>query len=252
MGVIICTIIIIHQPSRQPALVIGANRDEFYARPSTPPQQIDSFYAGIDKKAGGSWMGATKDGFIVGITNQRTKEPPSTSRLSRGQLVIDALQLAETQKVKKYLQQQNNYNGFNLLFGKAGDLYIAYGHRPGDKPQIEPVPFGIHVLPNGKRNDKQFFKVSQALRKSKEIAELPWEQQRQLLQQVLMNEQVAPRPDPVPGWLQGWGYTLSSVFVKSPKYGTCSSTIIATNNNKLLEYWFADHLRDGQFVRLNR
>ena len=189
-------------------------------------------------------MGATKDGFVVGITNQRTREPPSPKRISRGELVMTALQLATTKKIKRHLQSQNNYNGFNLLFGRAGDLYIAYGHHPNTPPEIEAVPEGIHVLPNGKRNDQQFFKVSNILRQNEKIEEFSWKEQRELLQQTLLNDQQATTPDPVPKWLSGWGYTLSSVFVKSPKYGTCSSTIIATNQDTLLEYWFADHLSD--------
>ena len=222
-------------------MIVAANRDEFYGRPSTKPQKHNSFYAGIDRKAGGSWMGVTQDGFIVGITNQRTAEPPKAQLRSRGDLVLKALQMAQTSKVLQLLEKPTQTNAFNLLFGRANDLYIAYGHDPYLPPTIEKLPSGLHVLPNGKCNDNRLWKVANTQKRIQPILRLPWPELKQRLFIELKNNQRATRPDPMPTWLSDWGLILSSLFVESPKYGTCSSTIISTKQNKLHEYWFAEH-----------
>ena len=76
-------------------VVIAANRDEFFARPTQAaqfwPEQPD-LLAGRDLEQGGTWMGITTSGRIAAITNFRdgTRARGSGKR-SRGLLVRDFL-----------------------------------------------------------------------------------------------------------------------------------------------------------------
>ncbi len=55
-------------------LILLANRDEYYARPSLAAAFWDDFpeiYAGRDLVGGGTWLGVNKSGRIAAVTNYR-------------------------------------------------------------------------------------------------------------------------------------------------------------------------------------
>src|SRR4051812_48869099 len=75
------------------AVVIGANREEFYARPGEPPQVHDGpirILAGRDPYASGTWLGVNEHGVLVAVTNRRKTKVPMPAR-SRGLLTREAL-----------------------------------------------------------------------------------------------------------------------------------------------------------------
>ena len=68
------------------ALEPKEKRDEFYARPTAGPQRLleqPATVGGSDLQARGTWMGVTRDGFFVGVTNQRTFSLPDRNKRSR-------------------------------------------------------------------------------------------------------------------------------------------------------------------------
>ena len=70
-----CTIVAIHGVRRDYPLVLATNRDEFYARGSAGPRRLleqPSTVGGQDLRAKGTWMGVTREGVFVGVTNHRT------------------------------------------------------------------------------------------------------------------------------------------------------------------------------------
>ena len=72
-------------------LTVAANRDEAYARPSDPPQELESgIVGGRDREKGGTWMGIHRSGDFVAITN-RSAPAPSADSYSRGLLAREAL-----------------------------------------------------------------------------------------------------------------------------------------------------------------
>ena len=243
-----CTILILNDIRQDFPLVIAANRDEFFARPTSPPQvfsgQEESIIAGIDQQAGGSWMGATESGFVVGITNTRGIHPPDASLRSRGTIVWDALHHGNLQHTLTALAKPQESNPFQLLFGRPKALYVAYASHPKKAPVIEKVPPGFHVLPNGRLNSPTVFKTGYAHQCIQPYLESPWEQLQSHLETTLTDSRMAPDPDPVPEWLTGWGTVLSALFVQSANYGTRSSTIITATDNQLSTYrsinWLAE------------
>ena len=76
-------------------LILAANRDEFYARPSQSAdwwQDAPHVYAGRDLQAGGTWLGINKQARFAALTNIRDGSGKSESAPSRGSLVADYLQ----------------------------------------------------------------------------------------------------------------------------------------------------------------
>src|SRR5690554_8106580 len=74
-------------------LILAANRDEFFERPSLPAHfwEDEPILAGKDIKAGGTWCGITKTGRIAAITNYRDIKAFKKDALSRGKIVTDYL-----------------------------------------------------------------------------------------------------------------------------------------------------------------
>ena len=87
----------LHQHKDYPLIVI-ANRDEYYARPTQSahwwPDAPDIF-AGRDLEASGTWMGVNKKGRFAAVTNVREPGSFGPARLSRGKLTRDFLSSRE-------------------------------------------------------------------------------------------------------------------------------------------------------------
>lgn len=130
-------------------LVLGANRDEFYERPTDPARfwsEAPYVLAGRDRKAGGTWMGVTRHGYWAAITNVRDLEAHDPEAPSRGRLVADFL--IEEPHPADYLQavseEADEYNGFNLLVGSPAGIWYLSNYDSGLR-KVEP---GVHGLSN--------------------------------------------------------------------------------------------------------
>ena len=81
-------------PIRAIALVLAANRDEFFARPTESADywtDAPHVLAGRDLEKGGTWMGVTRDGRWAAVTNFRDGTRPEPGSRSRGELVAGYL-----------------------------------------------------------------------------------------------------------------------------------------------------------------
>jgi len=127
-------------------LVVAANRDESYARPSAPPREIEpGIFAGQDQKSGGTWLGWNAHGLVVGITNRRSPAPGPGSP-SRGGLVLEALRCRKLACVAGLVERRSKehpYAGFSLV-AVSGSEGRAF-HFDG---AFRTVGFGrgVHVL----------------------------------------------------------------------------------------------------------
>ncbi|HEV8591992.1 MAG TPA: NRDE family protein, partial [Pyrinomonadaceae bacterium] len=103
-------------------LILIANRDEFYERPTAAAAWWDNapnIFAGRDLVSGGTWLGVTKDGRFAAVTNYRDPNAPIGKR-SRGLLVSDFLRSSKTpsEYLAEVSQVADDYSGFNLLAGR--------------------------------------------------------------------------------------------------------------------------------------
>ena len=79
-----CTLIVDFQQHPDAPVVVAANRDEALDRPATGLRHWpgEPFLAPRDERAGGTWLGLTRSGMFVGVTNRfpSEKHPERTSR----------------------------------------------------------------------------------------------------------------------------------------------------------------------------
>lgn len=110
--------------SRRWPLVIAANRDEFFDRPTLPLARWQtaaghSIISGRDLQAGGTWLGLSSTGRIAMLTNVRElPQTPDVSVRSRGDLVMRWLDGAflDADAMTAEIDPQA-YAGFNLVVG---------------------------------------------------------------------------------------------------------------------------------------
>jgi hypothetical protein len=147
------------------AVVVGANREEFYSRGGEPPRLLPGHprvVAGLDPVAGGTWLGVNEYGVVVAVTNRPKSQIPPLPR-SRGLLVRELLTsrsaIAAADRATRELDG-DRYAGCNLL---CVDTDRAVVIQAGDWLRVRPLPSGLHVLSNGDVNDEGDRRVGHAL-----------------------------------------------------------------------------------------
>src|SRR5437868_6543342 len=93
-----CVIYLAFEHHEQYPLILLANRDEFYERPTAAAgywPDHPNIYAGRDLQGGGTWLGVTDEGRFAAVTNYRDPSA-STGTRSRGELVADFLKGDDT------------------------------------------------------------------------------------------------------------------------------------------------------------
>jgi hypothetical protein len=127
-------------------LIVAANRDESYARPSEPPAEIEpGIVAGRDLQSGGTWLGFNRSGLFVAVTNRKTPVR-SPASLSRGLLALEALgcrKLSCLEGLVSRRVEERPMAGFNLV-GVAGGAGLAL-HWDGALRAVRFGP-GAHVI----------------------------------------------------------------------------------------------------------
>ena len=147
-----CLVAISWKVNPQYPLLISANRDEFFHRPTASLHQWDSrIYAGKDLKSGGTWLGFHPNGKWALVTNYRDFTRSHQAEISRGKLVTDFLEneIDPQDYLEKIVATQEKYDGFNLLVSD-GDSLFYFSNYEGDPRELSP---GIHGLSNGLLND---------------------------------------------------------------------------------------------------
>ena len=150
-----CIIFIVKNAHPHYPLIIAANRDEYFSRPTQPPHwwaDAPHLYAGKDLQAGGTWLGYNRQNRIAGITNLRRLDLYQEGAKSRGELVKHFLDI-DTKNTDTaiadfttFLQESaSEYNPFNLLFGDASKLVIFSSATK----TLQEVTDGVHSISNG-------------------------------------------------------------------------------------------------------
>mgnify|MGYP001815967167 FL=1 len=223
-----CLILFAYQSHPDYRLVLAANRDEFYDRPTRHLAYWDDapeILAGRDLKAGGTWMGVTRTGRIAAITNYREAGSIRENAPSRGDLVKGFLMSGS--KPCDYLKAVRGkgqaYNGFNLIIGDAKGLYYYSNH--GESIQtIEP---GIHGLSNHLL-DTPWPKVIQGKSRLLSLIDRKEAFSHENIFQILSDRSI-PSDDDLPDTGVGleWERVLSPLFITSDIYGTrCASILL--------------------------
>lgn len=229
-----CIILLAHQSNLEYPLVLAANRDEFYERPTLRAHywtDAPETLAGRDLLRGGTWLGVTKAGRIAAVTNYR--EPGAKleeGAPSRGFLVSSFLagNALPDQYLLELSMDASPYSGFNLIVGTHAQLYY-FSNRGGEPKEIGT---GVHGLSNHLLNTPW----PKVLRGQKALAELV-EGDRQFsiedIFKVLADDaRAVDEALPETGVGLELERMLSPVFISSPVYGTRSSTVLLINRDQ--------------------
>ncbi len=232
-----CLILFSYKTHPHYPLVLAANRDEFYARPTATAdfwKDAPSILAGRDLRGGGTWLGVDRHGRFAAVSNYREPGSNKSHRLSRGLLVSDFLQGQQTPK--EYMHQLHRrgqqYNGFNLLVGDRSEIGY-YSNRAHAAQSLEPGLYGIsnYLLdtpwPKVKRGKEQ---LGDRLARNRTLtAEAIF---------AILSDRTLANDDELPDTGVGLEVEriVSPIFITSPYYGTRSSTVLLIDKDECLSF----------------
>ncbi|MFA0809877.1 NRDE family protein [Microbulbifer epialgicus] len=254
-----CLLLFAYRCHREYPLLLIANRDEFYTRPTAPaaPWKESGLVAGRDLQAGGTWVGMLR-GRVAAVTNIRepgTAEPDQA--LTRGEIPLDFLTGNSSPEQFAENLQGPRYRGFNaLLFDLSASQPLACaGNRH--------APFlftpGIHGISNG-APDAPWPKVEKGKARLECIVQSikgPLSEEnfvKPALEALQDRQRAADTELPHTGIGLPLERALSPIFVQIDSrkdfmpvnvatsdteggYGTRASTIIAINRNGFSHFW---------------
>jgi uncharacterized protein with NRDE domain len=223
-----CLILVAWRAHPDFPLVVAANRDEFFARPTAPAgwwDEAPDILAGRDLQAGGTWLGVNRRGVFAGLTNFRDPSRQRPDAPSRGALVAAGLagEAPVAERLAWLARHGGAYNGFNLIFSDSRELAV-HESVSGNGQVLGPGIYGLsnHLL------DTPWPKVVAA--KSRLHTALESLPDTAALLALLRDDRPAP-DDALPrtGVSLEWERLLSAAFIRAPGYGTRSSTVILTD-----------------------
>ena len=229
-----CVIFFAYRQHAEYPLVLLANRDEFYERPTAAAQFWDDapeIFAGRDLVHGGTWLGVTNAGLFAAVTNYRDPNAPRGT-ISRGNLVGDFLKGADS--VEDYLRKiqahAGDFSGFNLLVGEINSKNQALGYYSNREDKIKILAPGVYGLSNHLL-DTPWRKVEKGkIEFSKLLQNYSGENERFF--EILADRSLA-EDDELPD--TGIDYEreklLSAIYIETPIYGTRSSSLVLIDKN---------------------
>lgn len=228
-------------------LIVVANRDEEYKRPTKEAhfwEDEPNLLAGRDLVQKGTWLGITKTGRFAALTNFR--DPTLPMRLfSRGDIVRQYL-LGNTEPVafvKKLSETRDDYGGYNVLVGDCHQL-LHYNNILDETNIIQP---GTHSLSNHSLNTPWPKVLKGKQRLEDYLSNAREEVEKEVLFNILADQERAKDEElPNTGVGLEMERNLSSLFIKIPNYGTRASTILLWDREN--EVTFVERtFKNGEF-----
>lgn len=249
-----CLISFQWQPNAERKLILTANRDEFFQRPTQQLHQWKSqpgVVAGKDLSQSGTWLGIHKNGRFAALTNHRdlkkeSKKKVPANPISRGNLVIDFLtsNLAPLDYLALLEKTAQQYDGYNLIVA-SGDT-LAYFSNRSEQPPVA-LQAGLYGLSNGLLQTP-WPKLTSAKQKLANWIETDEQDKPQLAGLLSSTEIACDNVLPNTGIGLEMERVLSSEKIITPAYGTrCSTGLIIDQQEIMIEEvsWKADGSESG-------
>ena len=243
-------------------LVVAANRDEFYERSTDAMSwwpDHPHLLAGRDCAdvlgSPGTWLGFTKTGRFAALTNVRAPSEKNPDARTRGEIPLQYL--TGKDKPHDYVQESakrfEHYNGFNLLMADLSDpenaemhwvsnrMMIGQQFRPRKVFPKQPLSPGVYGLSNAML-DTPWPKVNHRIAAFAQTLAMDDGELRNAdhyLRLLADTHEASSQELPNTGVSKDWEKALSPAFIKTPAYGTRSSTILRVR-------------KDGNFEMIER
>ena len=245
-----CIAALAWNPDGETALVLAANRDEFFARPTAPmhwwPNPGSTVLAGRDLKANGAWLGITRGGRFALITNIRNPLLRRAGAPSRGHIVKNFLEstVSASRFVAQLAETAGQYEGFNLLCGEVNATARELCFLNSVERVCKRLESGLYGLSNASLDTDwpKVIRIKQGLRHA--LAEPDAAAREARLLRLLQNATSAAEQHlPDTGVPRAWERALSSIFIRRDDYGTRSSTLLRMSRSAahVVELNYADH-----------
>lgn len=223
-----CLILVAWQVHDRYPLVLAANRDEYYRRPTLPLgawPEAPHILGGKDLEAGGGWLACRAPGRWAAVTNVREAvtgvNKPHQALESRGDLVGNYLKSGAEPIDFIDSIQPNNYAGFNLLLGQKDGLWFFSNRNGGQATKLTP---GIYGLSNHTLETPWPKLVAARAAFTQALTALP---DSSAFFNLLANRSIAADAHlPSTGVSLEVERLLSAIFVQSAHYGTRASTLM--------------------------
>jgi len=238
-----CLIAFAYRVSEQWPLLVIANRDEYYQRPTQASdfwQDNQDLLAGKDLLAGGTWMGITRNGRFAAITNVRDQRAPLQPR-SRGELCT--LFFNQDTDITTFnediLNRGQSYAGFNLITGHQGQLFYA-SNRQSSAHRLAPGIYGLSNAqldtpwPKTKRLKQELHAILEQANQRQSFPDL------NTLMDKIQNRATASDaelPDTGVGLEIERGLSASFIHMPERGYGTRSTTALLIDQHGQVNWW---------------
>ena len=206
-------------------MLLAANRDESLQRPTRPacfwPEQ-PNLLGGKDLEAGGSWLLASKEGRWATLTNFRDGRDLTPGKISRGELVLQALQQPLEDLPSWLEEKQQDFAGFNLLWGNSHQAWYFSNRLATTARLLTP---GLYILSNATL-DTDWPKTQRLRRKVEEWLATDNCHPSQLF--ATLEDQARADDKDLPNTHVGIQIErqLSPIFISAEGYGTRTSTLL--------------------------
>lgn len=222
-----CLVFLAYEQHPNYQLVVAANRDEAYPRPTAPAHYWSDhphILAGRDLEAGGTWMGVNTSGRFAALTNVRSPRarlpnPPSRGELITGFLNRDGCCASFLRHIET---SANLYNGFSLLLYAEDGLHYFSNFDDTGFRLLSPGLYGLsnHLL------DTPWPKVERGKAAVRDWLE-SGEDDVEVLFDIMRRKDYAADEDlPETGVDKSFERALSALFIESPGYGTRSTSVV--------------------------
>ena len=218
-----CTLVILRRPEHAWPVIIGANRDEMIGRPAAPPARHwpdrPEVVAGLDRLAGGSWLGLNDWGVAAAVLNRHGSLGPAPGQRSRGELVLEALDHPDAVAAAEALVHLDPaaYRTFNLIIADNRDAFWLR-HAEGARIEVNPVPEGLSLIDSGELNRANNRRVTLAAPRFRDAAPPDPDRDDWAAWEQLLSGGESPAGEPPDNALR---------FTMPHGYGTVSSALIA-------------------------
>jgi len=161
-----CLLAIQYRLVPEAPVLVAANREEYYDRPSRAPS-IQSgkprVLCGIDELAGGTWLGVNQNGLLVACSNRRKSKPPTVPK-SRGVLCRELLKCGSARQAVDHAMENlmtGRYDGVNYVCVDAESGWVVHG---GDDINVAEMDEGLNLIGTNDLNDPSDERLGMARR----------------------------------------------------------------------------------------